>query len=256
MRQYEVGHVEAGDTTRHLGRADLHIHTTYSDGLVTPEQLLDAATALGLDVIAVTDHDTVEGAWRVRELAAQGNYAVEVIVGIEVTTARGMHLLGLFVEKPLRMYQPVVRAMEQIVAQGGLCLAPHPLSPLTPSLGRGTIDALLAGGHPLVAVETANPTPAGRIVRRRVAAHNVTWQLAEFGGSDAHFLPRVGSAYTTFPGRGVADLHRALLDRTTAGHTSPAPLGHVPAGDYARQLSRSMIRSPARKIARGLRALG
>jgi predicted metal-dependent phosphoesterase TrpH len=250
-----VEEVQTSDTTGHLGRADLHIHTTYSDGLVTPAQLLDAATALGLNVIAVTDHDTVEGAWRVRDLAAQRNYAVEVIVGIEVTTARGMHLLGLFVEKPLRLYQPVARAMEQIVAQGGLCLAPHPLSPLTPSLGRRTIDALLAAGHPLVAVETANPTPAGRIARRKVAEHNVTWQLAEFGGSDAHFLPRVGSAYTTFPGRGVADLHRALLDRTTAGHTSPTPLGHVPPSDYVRQVSRSMIRSPARKIARGLRAL-
>ena len=60
--------METGDTTGRLGRADLHIHTTYSDGLVTPAQLLDAATALGFDVIAVTDHDTVEGAWRVREL--------------------------------------------------------------------------------------------------------------------------------------------------------------------------------------------
>jgi predicted metal-dependent phosphoesterase TrpH len=164
-------------------------------------------------------------------------------------------LLGLFVEKPVKMYQPVARAMADIVAQGGLCLAPHPLSPLTPSLGRGAIDALLAAGYPLVAVETANPTPAGRIVRRKVAEHNTAWQLAEFGGSDAHFLPRVGSAYTTFPGHGVADLHRALLDRTTAGHTSPAPLGHVPASDYVRQLSRSMIRSPARKMARGLHAL-
>jgi predicted metal-dependent phosphoesterase TrpH len=247
--------METDDTAGCLGRADLHIHTTYSDGLVTPEQLLDAATALGLDVIAVTDHDTVEGAWRVRDLAAQRNHPVEVIVGIEVTTAWGVHLLGLFVEKPVKMYQPVARAMADIVAQGGLCLAPHPLSPLTPSLGRGAIDALLAAGYPLVAVETANPTPAGRIVRRKVAEHNVTWQLAEFGGSDAHFLPRVGSAYTTFPGHGVADLLRALLDRTTAGHTSPAPLGHVPASDYVRQLSRSMIRSPARKMARGLHAL-
>src|ERR671936_966835 len=136
---------------------------------MTPEQLLDAATDLGLDVIAVTDHDTVEGAWRVRDLAVQRNYTVEVIVGIEVTTARGMHLLGLFVEKPLRMYQPVAHAMEQIVAQGGLCLAPHPLSPLTPSLGRRTIDALWAAGYPLMAVETANPTPAGRINRSNVA---------------------------------------------------------------------------------------
>jgi predicted metal-dependent phosphoesterase TrpH len=238
------------------GRADLHLHTTASDGLATPEAVLERALHLGLNIIAVTDHDTLKGAWRVRDLVAQRGYPIEVIVGIEATTSRGIHLLGIFVERPLnRIYQPIEVAIDTIVAQGGLCLAPHPLSPLTPSLGRRMIDRLLARGYPLAGVETHNPTPAGQIVARRVAMRNARWQLASFGGSDAHFLPHVGSAYTLFPGRSAADLRQALVARTTSGHLDHAVRGAVPLGDYVRQVERSLVRSPARKLARAIRAI-
>jgi predicted metal-dependent phosphoesterase TrpH len=238
-----------------IGRADLHLHTTASDGLATPEAVLDRALRLELDVIAITDHDTLKGAWRVRDLVAQHGYPIEVIVGIEATTTRGTHLLGLFVERPLnRMYQPVEEAIDAIVAQGGICLAPHPLSPLTPSLGRRTIDRLLARGYPLAGVETHNPTPAGQIVARQVAMRNERWQLAGFGGSDAHFLPHIGSAYTLFPGRSAADLRRALVARATSGHIDHSVRGAVPLGDYVRQVERSLVRSPAHKLARAIRA--
>jgi predicted metal-dependent phosphoesterase TrpH len=239
--------------THHISRADLHMHTTYSDGLVAPEQLLDAVEVQDLDMIAITDHDTVDGAFAVRELAEAQGRRVQVIVGIEVTTVRGMHLLGLFVEKPIKMFQPVEYTIDAIMDQGGVCLAPHPLSPLTPSLGRRTIERLLDAGKPLIGVETANPTPAGRIVQRKVATCNETWKLAEFGGSDAHFLPHIGIAYTTFPGSTTVDLRRALLDHTTTGHFTTKPVGWVPPVDYAKQFHRSMVVSPARKIAQAVR---
>jgi predicted metal-dependent phosphoesterase TrpH len=264
-QQMATGH-ETGPRVQHsaslprvhagIGRADLHLHTTASDGLASPEAVLERALQLELDVIAVTDHDTLKGAWRVRELVAQRGYPIEVIVGIEATTVRGIHLLALFVERPLeRMYQPIEEAIDTLGAQGGLCLAPHPLSPLTPSLGRRMIDGLLARGYPLAGVETHNPTPAGQIVARQVARHNLRWQLAGFGGSDAHFLPHVGSAYTLFPGWSSADLRAALVARTTTGCFDHAVRGAVPLGDYLRQVERSMVRSPARKLARAIRAV-
>jgi predicted metal-dependent phosphoesterase TrpH len=237
------------------GRADLHIHTTYSDGLSTPDQVLDAAVAAGLDVIAITDHDTLQGAWRVRERAAQRGCPLEVVVGVEVTTASGAHLLGLFVERPIGIYQPVELAIEAIVSQGGVCLVPHPLSPLTPSLGKRSIEWLLAGGSPLAGVETANPTVAGRVTRGAVRRHNARWGLAESGGSDAHFPQRVGSAWTAFPGRSAADLRLALLSRTTTAHFQEAPLGRVPATDYLRLARRILLKSPARRVARGAHVL-
>jgi predicted metal-dependent phosphoesterase TrpH len=235
-----------------LGRADLHLHTTASDGLVTPAQLLDRAEALALDVIAVTDHDTVAGAHAVRELAAKRNSRVEVIAGIEVTVTKGMHVLGLFVEDPIKTHQPVGYTIEAILAQGGIPLAPHPLSPLTLSLGRRTIEGLLQKGYPLAGVETANPTPAGKITRRQVLEHNRKWGLAEFGGSDAHFLQHVGTGFTTFPGRTAADVRRALLACTTAGHFTSARIPFVHPFDYARQLHKSMIQAPARKLAQSV----
>ncbi|MDW8268737.1 MAG: PHP domain-containing protein, partial [Anaerolineae bacterium] len=51
-----------------MGQADLHLHTTFSDGVGTVEAVLEAARRAGLDIIAITDHDTLQGAWRACDL--------------------------------------------------------------------------------------------------------------------------------------------------------------------------------------------
>jgi len=78
---------------------DLHIHSTASDGTATPEEVVEAALAGGLDVIALTDHDTTAGVSRAR--AAAAGRSLEVITGVEVsTTTNGfeLHILGYFVD--------------------------------------------------------------------------------------------------------------------------------------------------------------
>src|SRR5260370_3506030 len=71
------------------GRADLHMHTTASDGWPTPEELVEhAARRAKLDVIAVTDHDTIDGALRAREHASK-RARFHVIVGGEVSSRHG-----------------------------------------------------------------------------------------------------------------------------------------------------------------------
>ena len=234
------------------GRCDPHTHTTYSDGLGTPREVVETAIARGLDVIAVTDHDSVAGALAARTLVREEGYPLGVIVGSEVTTARGVHLLALFIEERLPMFEPVARTVTRIADMGGVALAPHPLSALTPSMGRRMIEGLLAQGLPLVAVETANPSPAGR-PGGRVRDLNQTWGLAEFGGSDAHFLPHVGAAYTLFPGRSAVDFRRALDARATVAHMADEPLARIPLRDYARQSGRSMILNPTQKLLRASR---
>src|SRR5947209_10506415 len=58
-----------------LGKADLHMHSTYSDGVGTIEQILAYGQYnTDLDVIAITDHDVIESALRARDIWAQGNY--------------------------------------------------------------------------------------------------------------------------------------------------------------------------------------
>jgi predicted metal-dependent phosphoesterase TrpH len=83
---------------RDPGRADLHTHTTFSDGTHTPESLVGRARKAGLKAVAVTDHDTTAGIEPARAAAGQ---SIEVIAGVEITAefrGREMHLLGYFVQ--------------------------------------------------------------------------------------------------------------------------------------------------------------
>ncbi|MEF9934464.1 MAG: PHP domain-containing protein [Clostridium sp.] len=78
-------------------KADLHIHTTESDGDLTPSEVVRYASYLGIDLIAITDHNTTRG---IEEAVSEGNnYSVKVIPGIELSTrhkGRGIHILGYF----------------------------------------------------------------------------------------------------------------------------------------------------------------
>lgn len=79
-------------------RVDLHTHTTFSDGLLTPEQLVERAVEKGLAALAITDHDSVEGLARGRAAAAG---RVEIVNGIELSSVMDgsdLHLLGYFVD--------------------------------------------------------------------------------------------------------------------------------------------------------------
>src|SRR5262249_24117653 len=116
------------DQDARQGLADLHIHTTYSDGTGTVENVLaHVQRATTLDVIAITDHDTIEGALRARDLAARAAYRFEVIVGEEISTREG-HLLALFLQEPITPDQSIERSIELIHAQGGLAIVAHPFN--------------------------------------------------------------------------------------------------------------------------------
>ena len=80
------------------GRADLHVHTTCSDGSYTPRQVVDLTRRSGLAAVAITDHDTLEG---IAEAAANAS-SVEVIPGVEISSefhGREVHLLGYFINR-------------------------------------------------------------------------------------------------------------------------------------------------------------
>lgn len=88
---------QAAARGRATGRADLHLHTTHSDGTYTPAQVLDLARRSGLAAVAITDHDTLDGLAEAR-YAAVGS-GVEVIAGVEISCeyrGKELHLLGYF----------------------------------------------------------------------------------------------------------------------------------------------------------------
>ena len=201
-----------------MGKADLHIHTAFGDGLPEPQELLEyVESCTDLDVIAITEHDSIDAALRVRELHARGRYRFEVVVGMEITTLAG-HLLALFVEEPVPSLRPLTTTIDRIHSQGGLCVVPHPLSPLTRSLGRRAIEGILrrqADGLWFDGIELSNPSPAARFTNGRAQRLNLErWKITEVGSSDAHYLPAIGCTATEFPGRTAADLRAAILAGT------------------------------------------
>ena len=77
--------------------SDLHMHTRCSDGLLNPEELVEAAKAAGLNYIAITDHDTVNGICQLYEVGLYPNKGIKIIPGIEFSAhheVQEIHILG------------------------------------------------------------------------------------------------------------------------------------------------------------------
>jgi len=211
--------------TNRMGRADLHMHTRHSDGAPPVRALLDHVKLnTFLDVIAITDHDTISGALEACELKARFGYPFEIIVGEEVSTRQG-HLVGLFLRECIPPGMGAADTVAAIHERGGLAFAPHPFflaeqiegKPITmEGLGR-YVDELDLDG-----IETINSTPTLGPANRRAARHNdLVLHLPALGNSDAHILAAIGKGYTAFPGRTAADLRAAIHSRTTRARSKP-----------------------------------
>ncbi len=205
-----------------MGKADLHIHTTCSDGAPTVHALLDhVARRTRLDVIAITDHDTIDGALEAREIMKSGAYPFKLIVGEEMSTRDG-HLVGLFLHKKIEKGLSAAETIALIREQGGVAFAPHPFfrtyqganRPIT-MMGLGPMIADLD----LDAVETINATPFLANANRRATIFNAMGrQLPILGNSDGHILAAIGKGFTSFPGSTASDLREAILTgQTKAG---------------------------------------
>jgi predicted metal-dependent phosphoesterase TrpH len=108
-------------------RAELHCHSCYSkDSNLTLEKIIDACKRRDISVIALTDHNQVEGAERLKEMAPEW---LTVIIGEEIATADG-DLIGLFLKKRIEPRLPITETIRQIHAQGGLAMVPHPFDRL------------------------------------------------------------------------------------------------------------------------------
>ena len=103
-------------------RVDLHLHSDYShDGRSSLEELIARATECELDRIALTDHNTIEGALALARLAPG-----LTIVGEEAKTREG-EVIGLFINSRLPPYLSAEEVMDLIHGMGGLTYLPHPL---------------------------------------------------------------------------------------------------------------------------------
>ncbi|WP_322494302.1 PHP domain-containing protein [Chloroflexus sp.] len=195
----------------HYNAADLHIHTTASDGAASPEAVLSyVAEETDLRVIAITDHNTLEGAFAARRLAPR--YGIDVIVGCEISTAIG-HVLALFIEKPIPAGIDLATTVRFVHEQGGLAFAAHPFGALVASVGRRHLlgpERTDLDWHLLDGLEVFNASLWNPANNRRAAQKAQSLGLTQIGGSDAHDLAMIGYGRTLFAGTSAADLRRAL----------------------------------------------
>ena len=210
------------------GRADLHMHTTYSDGWPAPHELVDQARTAGLDVIAVTDHDTIEGALRAAEYAKRHGH-FEVVIGEEVSSRDG-HIVGLFLERNVRPGMSAATTVHAIHDQGGLAVAVHPFWRTQRRTRGGPVHGVgwLAAELAFDAIEVENATPGFYFFNQLARRLHEGVGSAELGGSDAHIVDAVGRAYTSFPGRDGKALRAAITDaKTVAGRRRYKAMGLV-----------------------------
>lgn len=237
-----------------MGKADLHIHSTVSDGMATVPQIMDYVEhETDLDVIAITDHDQIEGAYQALDwIERHPGCRIRVVFGTEVSAFLGRHVLAYFFkppypERPFRRFQRFERLIEEVRALGGIIAFPHPTSIWTPSVGYSQIRSLVARGAHVHALEVCNASIGARYSEKKLRIFNCeVFGLAELGGSDAHHLLGIGGGLTHFAGTTVEDLARAIEARATRACWGPRH--GIPVRDHARQVVRALIVKPYREL--------
>ena len=193
-------------------RYDLHIHTKYSKcSLLPPKILLKKAKEKCLNGIAVTDHNTIKGALETKKLNKDKNF--EVIVGEEIKTDKG-DVIGLYLKKEIKpgKFEDVIK---EIKKQGGLVVIPHPFTSI--GILRRSIKLKFEDIKDKIdAIETFNARFFFKFENLKAKIKAKELNIAETGGSDAHFCFEVGRAYTEFGG----SLRKALKNKVAVSKGS------------------------------------
>ncbi len=210
---------ETSETQIAEWKIDLHMHTSASkDSLSDPADVVDQARRVGLNRIAITDHDQISGAFAGRELAPD-----RVIVGEEVRTSEGLDLIGLFLTDHVPPGSDFRTTAEMIRAQGGVVYLPHPFDS-----HRGTDEDFLATVEDCVdAVEGINARIHDPARNQRAQSWATERGLPLGAGSDAHLLREIGRARAVVrPFEGPGELLAALSEGRIEGQPS-SHLVHV-----------------------------
>jgi predicted metal-dependent phosphoesterase TrpH len=188
-------------------KADLHVHTNYSsDSVITPKELVFYAKKRGLTAVAVTDHNQVEGALKISK---EANFLI--IPGIEVSSLHG-HIVGLNVNALIPRDLSADKTVDRIHEAGGIAIACHPFALFKGSIGNHASEKFDA-----VEAINASAFPFSRATRK---AHQLAerLKLPKVAGTDAHYAPVIGQAYTLIDSEANVE---AIIKAITAGRCEP-----------------------------------
>lgn len=202
-----------------ITKADLHLHTCYSmDCAMSLEQIIDRSLKIGINCLAVTDHNTIEGALRLKEIAS-----FQIIVGEEILTTGG-EIIGLFLATEIPGGLSPEETVRRIKSQGGLVCIPHPYDTLRLSASRDSMFESLMPEIDIIEVFNARSLFP--------SATNKAWQLAQkYGkpmsaGSDAHSPQEIGNAYVEMPPFEDKETFITSLEQGKIGGSRSSPIVH------------------------------
>jgi hypothetical protein len=182
------------------------------DSTSTPEELAEAAEQAGLDVLCITDHNTIDGA---EQLAR--DFPCRVVVGEEVRTTAG-ELIGLFLDERVPLGLEPLEAASRIREQGGIVYVPHPFDPMRARLRHDALAALADAGL-IDAIEVRNAKTSLEHLNQRSATFAGERGILCGAGSDAHVPGALGAAFVEIPEFDDApSFLRALGSGVVAGH--------------------------------------
>ena len=173
-------------------KADLHVHTCYSHDSTAPLQsIVNRCIKTGINCLAITDHNVIEGAFLLKDDAP-----IRIIVGEEVKSSEG-DIIGLFLEEGIAKDLTPEQTVREIKSQGGLVMVPHPFDRVRPSaLG---LEAFRSIAHDVDILETFNArnffddddAQADEIARSH--------RLVRAAASDGHASIELGRTYNLIP---------------------------------------------------------
>ena len=203
-------------------KADFHIHSYFSpDSEMSPESIASRCVDVGLNCIAVTDHNTIDGALAVSKIAP-----FNVIIGEEVASSEG-EITGLFLEETIPRGLGPVETAKRIKEQGGLVSIPHPFDRFRGHvITRSALLDVLPYADIIEVFNSRNSLDTDN--RKALSFAEEHDHLLTSGVTDAHTTIELGRTYVVMPEfDGTPEGFKEALAQGTIVARKMSPLIHV-----------------------------
>lgn len=188
---------------------DLHIHSKFSiDCNMRPDKIVNVARAKGLDGIAITDHNEVQGALETLKFAKDN---LMVIIGEEIMTRSG-EIIGLFLKEKILPGDPI-EVINEIHSQNGIAILAHPFVmqlSIDEKIAR-MLDGCEGFNSRHARTRLLNDTNGEKLIVDFAREYN----LSLTAGSDAHFYNEIGRAHTVIPASNLDEVKDTILRGNT-----------------------------------------